>query len=131
MNSTPMLCIGYGIARAGEGAPHNETHHPLTRSLREATLSHKGRGKKDRLISPKQRAVILQDHPRGVVAWGAGDAAAGMGAGAAMIQAFERSAVIGVAQHWPRREQLVQRQRAVKNIAAQETEVALEVERRY
>jgi hypothetical protein len=38
--------------------------------------------------SPKQRAVIAEDHARGVVAGGAGDAAAGMGAGAAMVEAF-------------------------------------------
>ena len=38
--------------------------------------------------SPEQGAVIAEDHAGGVVAGGAGDAAAGMGAGAAMVQAF-------------------------------------------
>jgi hypothetical protein len=38
--------------------------------------------------SPKHRPVIPQDHPRRVVSRRAGDAAAGVGAGAAMIQAF-------------------------------------------
>ena len=38
--------------------------------------------------SPKQRPMIPQNYPRGVVAGGAGDAAAGMGAAAAMVQAF-------------------------------------------
>ena len=36
----------------------------------------------------KQRAVISKDHPRGVVAGGAGDAAAGMRATAAVIETF-------------------------------------------
>ena len=40
------------------------------------------------LHSPKQRPVIRQNHLRRIVAGGAGDAAAGMGAGAAMIKAF-------------------------------------------
>ena len=58
--------------------------------------------------SPKQRPVIPQDRTRGVVAGGAGDAAAGMGAGAAMVEPLQRPAIIGVAEHRPRREQLVQ-----------------------
>jgi hypothetical protein len=36
----------------------------------------------------KQRAMIPQDHPRGVVAGRAGDAAAGMSAGTAVIKPF-------------------------------------------
>jgi hypothetical protein len=38
--------------------------------------------------SAERRPVIADDHARGVVAGGAGDAAAGMGAGAAMIEAL-------------------------------------------
>jgi hypothetical protein len=37
---------------------------------------------------PKQRPVIPKDHPRRVMPRCAGDAAAGMGAGAAMIEAL-------------------------------------------
>src|SRR5215831_6542619 len=62
----------------------------------------------------EQRPVIPQDHLRGIVAGGAGDAAARMGAGAAMIEAFERAPVVGVSEHWPCRKQLVQSQRAMK-----------------
>src|SRR5258706_4889473 len=67
--------------------------------------------------SPEQRPVIPQDHPRGVVAGGAGDAAAGIRAASAMVQGLQRSAIIGVAEHRPRREQLIEGQRAVKYIA--------------
>src|SRR5258708_34434119 len=80
--------------------------------------------------SPKQRPVITQDHARGVVAGGAGDAAAGMRAAAAMVEPLQRPAIIGVAKHRPRREQLIERQRAMKNIAAEQAELALQVERR-
>src|SRR6266481_2303450 len=80
--------------------------------------------------SSKQRPVIAEDDAGGVVAGGAGDAAAGMRAAAAMVEAFQGSAIIGVAEHRPRRKQLVQRQRAMKNIAAKETELALQIERR-
>src|SRR5579872_3042390 len=77
----------------------------------------------------KQSAVVAQDHLCGVVAGGAGDAAAGMGAGPAMVESLQRAAVIGVSEHRPRREQLVQRQRAVENIAAEKAELALQIER--
>jgi hypothetical protein len=52
----------------------------------------------------EQRAMIAQNCARGVVAGGAGDAAAGMGTRAAMIEALQRPAIIGMAQHRPRRE---------------------------
>ncbi len=67
---------------------------------------------------------------RRVVGGGAGDAAAGVGARAAMVEALQRPAIIGVAQHRPRREQLIERQRAVKDVAAEQAELPLEVERR-
>src|SRR5258708_28221629 len=78
--------------------------------------------------SPKQRPVIPQNHPRGVVAGGAGDAAAGMRAAAAMVEPFQRPAIIGVAEHRPRREQLIERQRAMKHIAAEPAELALHIQ---
>src|SRR5258706_2262949 len=80
--------------------------------------------------SSKQRPMIAEDHAGGVVAGGAGDAAAGMRAASAMIEAFQRPAIIGVAEHRPRREQLIEGQRAVKNIAAEQAELALQIERR-
>src|SRR5882672_1878981 len=69
----------------------------------------------------EQRPVIAQDHLRGVVAGGAG---------AAMIEPFQGAAVVGVAQHRPRREQLVERQRAVEDIPTQQAEFPFEIERR-
>jgi hypothetical protein len=80
--------------------------------------------------SAKQRPVISQNHPRRVVAGGAGDAAAGMGAASAMVEAFQGPAIIGVSQHRPGREQLIERKRAVKDVAAEQAELAFEVERR-
>src|SRR5882724_7210094 len=67
----------------------------------------------------EQRPVIAQKRLRGVVAGGAGDAAAGMRAGAAMIEALQGAAIVGMAQHRPCREQLIERQRAVEDIPAQ------------
>src|SRR5258705_6797239 len=80
--------------------------------------------------SPKQRPVIPEDDARGVVAGGAGDAAAGMRAASAMVETPQGAAIIGMAEHRPRRKQLVQRQRAMKNVAAEQAELALEIERR-
>src|SRR6516225_5873595 len=57
----------------------------------------------------EHRPVVPQDRPRRVVAGRAGDATAGMGAGAAMIKPLDRSTVIGMAQHRPRGKKLVQR----------------------
>ncbi len=74
--------------------------------------------------------MIGQDYARGVVAGGAGDAAAGMRAGAAMVESLQGAAIIRMAEHRARREQLVQRQRAMKNIAAEQAELALQIERR-
>src|SRR5579872_3504251 len=74
-------------------------------------------------LSTKQRAVIRQDRPRGIVAGCAGDAAAGMGAGPAVIEALQGTAIIGVAEHRAGREYLVERQRAVEDVAAQEPEL--------
>src|SRR5258706_1005927 len=60
----------------------------------------------------------------------AGDAAAGMRARATEIKPAYRRAVVGVAEHRPRREELVERERAVEDVPADQAEVALEVERR-
>src|SRR5262245_50973016 len=68
----------------------------------------------------EQGAVVGKDGAGGIVAGGAGDAAAGVGAGAAVIEALQRPAVVGMAEHRPRGEQLVQRQRAVEDVAAEQ-----------
>ena len=67
--------------------------------------------------------MIPQDHLRRVVAGRTGDAAAGMRAGAAKIKSAQRTAIIRMTQHRPRREQLIERQRAVEDIAADQAEV--------
>src|SRR5262245_21082088 len=56
---------------------------------------------------------IGEDRMRSIVAGRAGDAAAGMRAGAAMVEAGQGPTVIGVTQHGPRPEQLVERHRPV------------------
>src|SRR5215510_1079156 len=48
---------------------------------------------------------------------------------AAVIEPSHGAAVVGMTQHRPRREQLVQRQRAVKDVAAEQAELPLEIER--
>src|ERR1700760_1112253 len=78
--------------------------------------------------SGEQGPVIGQDRPRGIVAGCAGDAAAGMAARAAMIETSYRRAVIGMAEHRPGREQLVQAQRAVEDVAPEQAELPLQVE---
>src|SRR5262249_25576676 len=82
--------------------------------------------------SPPQAsaAEIAQHFARGIVAGRAGDATARMGAGATHIKSRDRAAVIGVAEQRAGGEQLPEVERAVENIAADEPEGALEIERR-
>src|ERR1700686_2990222 len=54
-----------------------------------------------------------------------------MRARSAPIQPLERAAVIAVPQHRPRREQLVQAQGAMENVAADEPEGPLQIERTH
>ena len=63
--------------------------------------------------------MIAQNHARRVVAGGPGDAAAGMGAGTTVIKPLQRAAIIGVPEHRARGKELVQRQRAVEDVAAE------------
>ena len=74
--------------------------------------------------------MISQDGARGIMARRAGDAAAGMGAGTAVIKPLQRPAIVGMAEHRPRREQLIERQRAVENVAAEQSEISFQIERR-
>lgn len=52
-----------------------------------------------------------------------------MGAGAAHVESGDRAAVVGIAEQRPRREQLPEVEGAMKNVAADQAEGALEVER--
>src|SRR4051794_36757390 len=74
-------------------------------------------------------APIGQDRAGSVVAGRAGDAAAGVRTCAAKIEALERAAIVGIAEHRSCPEQLIERQRAMENVAAGETEYPFEVER--
>src|SRR6185312_1164901 len=67
--------------------------------------------------------------PCGIVPRDARDAAAGMRPGTAEIESFERHAVVPVSERGPGAEKLVQRELPVEDIAADEAELALEVER--
>src|SRR3989442_9121326 len=53
-----------------------------------------------------------------------------MRTGSAQVQPAHRRAVVGVAEHRPRRKELVEGRRAWKYFPADEAEVALEIERR-
>ena len=65
-----------------------------------------------------------------IVARRSSDTAARMRARTAQIKAGERHPVISGANHRPRAEQLIQSHLAVENVAADQTETALQVERR-
>jgi len=54
-----------------------------------------------------------------------------VGAGTAHVQPLQGAAIVAVAQHRTGREQLIQAQRAVKNIAADQAEGTLEIERAH
>src|SRR6185312_3213623 len=64
-----------------------------------------------------------------VVSWSASDATARMRSGPTHVQARDRATVVAVPQHGPRGEHLVELQRPVKNISADEPERALQVQR--
>src|SRR6187431_459248 len=68
--------------------------------------------------APERAAPFGEDGACGVVTGRPGDAAAGVRAGAAVVEAGERAAIVGVAQHRPRPEQLIERHDAVRDIAA-------------
>jgi hypothetical protein len=74
---------------------------------------------------------IGDDFARGIVAGCAGHTAARMRARSAHVQSFQRSAIVAVSEHWPRREHLVQAQGAVKNVAADQSEGSFEIERAH
>src|SRR3981081_3173031 len=78
-------------------------------------------------LSGKSPPEVAQHFPRTIMARRAGHATAGMRAGAAQVQPVEGSTVIGVTEQRPCRPELIQRERTVEDVAADEAEVALEV----
>ena len=77
-----------------------------------------------------QKRAVRKHRARRIVPRRAGDAAAGMRARTAQVEALERHPVIGRADHRPGAEQLVEAHLAVEDVAADQAEAALEVERR-
>src|SRR5947209_5852096 len=75
-------------------------------------------------------AAILEHRPRRIMPRRARHSAARMRSGTAQIQALERHPVIGRADHRPRAEELVETHLAVEDVAADQAEAALEIERR-
>src|SRR6516162_5578303 len=73
---------------------------------------------------------IRNDGTRGVMARCPGDTAARMRSRPAVIEGRHRRAVIRIAQGRPCPEQLIERERAVEDVAAGEAEDLLQVERR-
>src|SRR5262249_60087480 len=78
---------------------------------------------------PKPPPAIRQDGLCGIVTRRAGHSATRMRAPAAMVAALERPPIIRIAQHRPRPEQLIERERAAKDVAADEAELRLQIER--
>src|SRR5882724_9550989 len=84
---------------------------------------------REELLPSEPTPAIRDDRLRGIVAGRTGDAAAGMGTRATVIEAPERSAIVCIAQHGPRREQLVEREGAVEDVAAERAELLFQIER--
>src|ERR1700722_9431602 len=74
---------------------------------------------------------IGDDFTRGIMARRTGHAPAGMRAGSAHIESLQGSAIVAVSHHRPRREHLVQAERTMKDIAADQAEGPLEIERAH
>src|SRR6267154_5874338 len=79
-----------------------------------------------RLAAPE----VPEYFPRRVVSWCSGDAAAGVRARGAEVEAFHGRAVVGVAENRAGGKELVERQRSVKDVTPDHAEIALEIERR-
>src|SRR5712691_7839692 len=77
------------------------------------------------LAAPK----VPEDLARRVVPRSSGDASARMRAGTAEIEPAHGRTVIGIAEHRSCRKQLVERERTVEDVSADQTEVAFEIER--
>src|SRR5436305_10689328 len=81
-------------------------------------------------MPPFPEAPVGEYGMRRIVTGRAGDPAAGMGARPAQIEALQRHSIVGRADHRARAEQLVEAHLAMENVAADQPEAALEIERR-
>jgi len=75
-------------------------------------------------------AAVPKDRVRGVVPGRTGDSATRVRSRPAQIESLERHPISGRADHRPGAEQLVEAHLAVKNVAADKAEPALQVQRR-
>src|SRR5438309_3000799 len=81
-------------------------------------------------MPPLPETAVLEHRARGIMTWRSGHAAARMRARAAQVQTLERHPVIGRTNHRPGAEQLIEPHLAMEDVAADQTEAALEIERR-
>ena len=81
-------------------------------------------------MTTRPEASVLKDGARGIMPRCAGDAPAGMRAGAAQVEALERHAVVGRANHGPCAEQLIETHLPVEDVASDQSEASFKVERR-
>ena len=73
--------------------------------------------------------MILENRARGIVSRRSRNSAPRMRPRAAVVKARNRSTVISITESRARPEQLIERERAMENIAANEAEYLLQVER--
>src|SRR5580704_10872333 len=76
-------------------------------------------------------AEIRDDLACRVMARGPGDAATGVRPGAAHVESAKRPAIVAIAEHGARREQLIEAQYPMHDVAVHQAEGALEVERTH
>src|SRR6476469_10833594 len=81
-------------------------------------------------MASSPEAAIVEHRLRRIMPRRSRHSAAGMGPRSAQVQALERHPVIGRADHRPGAEQLVESHLAVEDVAADESETALEIKRR-
>src|SRR4051794_30709118 len=77
---------------------------------------------------PNPPAVIVEDRARGIVSWRSRNPAPGMRPRAAVVKARNWSTVIGITEGRARPEQLIERERAMENVAANQPEYLLQVQ---
>src|SRR5688500_9609089 len=82
------------------------------------------------MLAPVPEAPIRKNRPRGVMAGSAGDSASRVGARAAQVQSLERHSIVRRADQRAPAAQLIEAHLAVEDIAADQSEAALEVQRR-
>ena len=115
--------------REGRADPPAARAEPADRPRRRAPRRRATRRRSARRLGraaayAAPRPQVLEDLAGGVLAGAAGDAAAGMGAGAAQVQPLQRDSVAGVAEQRPPDEELVEARLGVERVAAGEPVVA-------